>query len=102
MFVENAYGRPRVWRSTSASSTTHTEDSSKRAECSETLEPSHQEKPQDIRTKLDKRKSTNLHFRADTGDLEEREEENQTSPKTIRLLGVAVYVHLALRFAAAR
>ena len=57
-------------------------------------EPQSKSHQEGTRNKAVQKKSTNLHFRADTRDLEEREED-QTSPKIIHLLGVAVYVHLA-------
>ena len=57
-------------------------------------EPQSKSHQEGTRNKAVQKKSTNLHFRADTRDLEEIEED-QTSPKIIRLLGVAVYVHLA-------
>jgi hypothetical protein len=72
----------------------HTRDSVKRARCLSMLQNVQQDEAPGTRNKVGQKKSTNLHFRADTSNLEEREED-QTSPKIIRLLGVAVYVHLA-------
>ena len=86
LFVANTPGRPRGRRTVSTNLTGKTRSTEQ-----DTEPRSHQE---GTRNKAVQKKSTNLHFRADTRDLEEIEED-QTSPKIIRLLGVAVYVHLA-------